>query len=36
MEAYYKVLGVDGGVVKGGTSTWPLPHDGHPGAWLAV
>ena len=36
MEAYYKVLGNNGRAGNGGTGVWPLPHDGHPGAWLAV
>ena len=36
METYYKVLGGNGRAVNGGTGVWPLPHGGHPGAWLAV
>ena len=36
METHYKVLGDNGRAVNGGIGVWPLPHDGHPGAWLAV
>lgn len=33
---YWKVLNADGTPCHGGTGRWPLPVDGHPGAWLSV
>jgi hypothetical protein len=32
----YKVTGPSGEPLHGGTGTWPLPHDGEPGAWREV